>query len=195
MLCGLSLNHDWFLPLVPSRVIPLIREVMPLNVFVVPTVSMQPSIEPDELVVIDRRYYNTHFLRPGDVVVFRSPYDSTSMYLKRCVGVAGQKIEIRDGVLFVDDQPFAPKLPLMRTVNKVLPRDFKDSRMRPDGAGNEDQYGPVVVPDSSCFLLGDHRDNSLDSRYFGFLKTHEIAGKALYILSSKNLDRNGRTVY
>jgi signal peptidase I len=198
----LSQFNHWYvyavialLPHVPGRLIPLIRDVMPLNVMALPTVSMQPSIEPDELVMVDRQYYNTHSLRQGDVVIFRSPYDSRYFFLKRCVGLAGQKIEIRDGVLFVDARQFAPLLPLFRSTSKVLPRDFEDDRIRPVGAGNEDQYGPVIVPDSCCFLLGDHRDNSLDSRYFGFVNQRNIKGKALYIFYSDDFDRIGRTIF
>jgi signal peptidase I len=183
------------LPLVPRETVPLIRELMPQRVFVCRSVSMQPTIEPDEWIVADMRHFSKHELRPGDVVVYYSPNEQKVPYLKRCVAVAGQKVQIRDGVLFVNDQQFAPLLPLVRTTDSVLARDFNDPRIRPAGAGNEDQYGPVIVPDSCSFLLGDHRDNSLDSRYFGFFKKSEILGKALYIFYSDNFDRIGKTIF
>lgn len=183
------------MPHVPGRVIPLINQWMPCTVVTLRTVSMQPTIEPDELVVVDRRYYNSHSLEPGDVIQFRSPLDSSSSFVKRCVALGNQKVQIRDGVLFVDDKQYAPRLPLKRSSDKILTHDFKDDRIRPAGAGNEDQYGPVIVPENCCFVLGDHRDNSLDSRYFGFLEKRYLFGKVLYIFLSPNIDRMGKTVF
>jgi signal peptidase I len=160
-----------------------ILDVLPQRVFMMPSVSMEPLIQPDEGFVADMRYYNSYSIEAGDVVVFRPPSIGQGIYVKRCIAVPGQRLEIRDAIIYINDHPFLKSLPVKRSKEAILSPDYKDDHIVPTGAGNEDQYGPIVIPDGYYFMLGDHRDNSLDSRYFGFVPKENILGKALYILS------------
>jgi signal peptidase I len=106
-----------------------------------------------------------------DIVVFEYPDDPSKDFIKRVVGVAGDKIEIRDKKVYVNDklpnQDFA-----IYTDNRILPgRDF---------------LGPITVPEDSLFVMGDNRDNSHDSRFWGFVRLKAVKGKAFIIYWSWN---------
>lgn len=177
-------------PILSYELLHINSAILPQKAFLNPTGGMLPLIQPEEGFIADMRYYKDSPIEPGDVVVFQSPLGH-NVYLKRCVALPGQKLEIRDAVLYVNDQPFIPTLPVARSSEKIMPSDYKDGYIFPSGAGNADQYGPIIIPDSCYFMLGDHRDNSLDSRYFGSVPKQNILGKALYVYYSNNIDRIG----
>ncbi len=162
--------------------------------FGVPTASMEPAIEAGDRIVVDVDYYRSHEPAAGDVIAFRNPNDPQEIYLKRCIAVGGQTVEIRDGLAYVDSSRSLPSLFIKRMTQEVRPRDFHDPRITPPGAGNEDQYGPVTVPAGEFFALGDFRDNSLDSRFFGFVDRTAIVGKAAYVYWSDDPGRIGASV-
>ena len=108
--------------------------------------------------------------RRGDIIVFRYPKNPKEDYIKRCVAVAGDTVLYRDKVLYINGQrqeePFA--------------RFADGSRLDP----RRDSFGPIVVPPGNLFMMGDNRDRSSDSRYWGFLDKRLIRGKALFIYFS-----------
>jgi len=116
--------------------------------------------------------------RVGDVIVFRYPDDPSRDFIKRCVAVGGQTVEIRDKVLYVDghprDEPFAV---------------HKDPRTLPRELGPRDNFGPFVVPQDHLFMMGDNRDNSQDSRFWGALPVNLVKGKAMFLYWSWDPDR------
>lgn len=110
----------------------------------------------------------------GDVVIFKWPGDGVTNYIKRCVAVGGQKVEIVDKVLYVDGKVF-PNPPHAK---------FTDDHIRPrPGVGDQsrDNWGPYVVPKDCYFMMGDNRDNSYDSRFWGPVKEDLVLGEALMI--------------
>lgn len=131
-------------------------------------------------------------VKPGDVVVFRYPIDPNLSYIKRCVAVEGQTVEIHEKQLYVDGV-----LQQLPTESKfasdiIYPRDFVEDAVTPRNMEmrNRDNYGPVVVPEGHVFCLGDNRDNSADSRYWGFLDKNLIIGEALIIYFSWDAKEN-----
>ena len=103
----------------------------------------------------------------GDVVVFRFPLDRSTDYIKRLVGVPGDKIEIRDKKVYVNAILYQNPHEL-HTDSKILPQEL----------AVRDNFGPIQVPANSYFMMGDNRDNSYDSRFWGFVADDDIVGLA-----------------
>src|SRR5258705_3372142 len=115
----------------------------------------------------------------GDVIVFRYPDDPSRDFIKRCVAVEGQTVEIRDKVLYVDAkhevEPF-----VIHSDDKILPKEISQ----------RDNFGPTVVPKGHLFMMGDNRDNSHDSRFWGPLPLDLVKGKAMILYWSWDAERN-----
>jgi len=107
--------------------------------------------------------------KPGDIVIFKYPRDPKVNYIKRCVAVEGQTVEIRNKVLYVDGKRF-PDPPLSK---------YTDRGTRSPGGDRRDNFGPYKVPKGHLFMMGDNRDNSADSRYWGSLPRKLVLGKAM----------------
>ena len=107
----------------------------------------------------------------GDIIVFRYPEDEDKDFIKRIVGTPGDQVQIKAKVVYINGQP----LDDARYTQRVDPATI-------DGAMNpRDNFGPVTVPAHSYFVMGDNRDQSLDSRFWGFVKAEKIRGKAFRI--------------
>jgi signal peptidase I len=123
--------------------------------------SMMPTLADQERVFINKFVYKLEPIHRGDVVVFRYPRDVSKSYIKRVIAVAGDRIRIDNGVVYVNDH---------RLPEPYVPEDYWDTR----------SYSEIVVPPHSFFLLGDHRNLSNDSRDFGPVNEQYIYGKAVF---------------
>nr|MBN2278217.1 signal peptidase I [candidate division Zixibacteria bacterium] len=125
--------------------------------------------------------------QPGDIVVFKFPGDRKINYVKRCIAVGGQTVEIRDKQLYVDGQP-VPDAPDSKYISRVV-------MPRPSGNQNSrDNWGPYVVPENHYFMMGDNRDNSYDSRFWGPVPEDLIVGRPMIIHFSWAEDPEAPTV-
>lgn len=111
--------------------------------------------------------------RPGDIIIFKYPGDGKTPYIKRCVAVAGQTVELKGSILYVDGVPRQEAY-------------TKYSR----GSGMPRTFGPYTVPEGRVFMMGDNRDNSSDSRVWGALDKELIMGKAMFIYFSWNSQKH-----
>jgi len=118
--------------------------------------------------------------KPGDIVIFKYPRNPKVNYIKRCVAVEGQTIEIKDKVLYVDG----------KRVQDPLLGKHTNPHIRPKGRDPRDNFGPYKVPKGHLFMMGDNRDNSADSRYWGALPRELVLGKAMIIHWSWAPDSN-----
>ena len=123
--------------------------------------SMMPTLADQERVFINKFVYKLEPIHRGDVVVFRYPRDVSKSYIKRVIAVAGDRVRIDDGVVYVND---------VRLPEPYVPEDYWDTRSYPE----------TVVPRNAYFLLGDHRNLSNDSRDFGTVDEDFIYGKAVF---------------
>lgn len=117
---------------------------------------------------------------PGDIIVFEYPFNTSVQYVKRCIGVPGQIVEIKNKDVYINGRLFATPLTLRKS-DMLLPPDYQERGIFPEGNGNRDNYSPITIPDNYFFVLGDNRDNSFDSRYWGFVPHKNIVGKAEFI--------------
>ncbi len=114
----------------------------------------------------------------GDVVVFRYPKDKSIDYIKRVVGTPGDTVEIRTKKLFINGEQVQDAHAHISTP-AVLNA----------ASSPRDNYGPVLVPDGRVFVMGDNRDNSYDSRFWGFVDQKDILGKAFILYWSWDIEK------
>ena len=129
---------------------------------VVPTPSMLPTIQIDDRLLVDKISYKFTDINRGDVVVFRPPLNVDQRgvdYVKRVIGLPGDQIEISDGKVFINE----------RELNEPYEKEEPNYT-----------YGPVIVPNETYFVMGDNRNNSNDSHYWGVLAKKNIVGKVSY---------------
>jgi signal peptidase I len=121
-------------------------------------------------------------IRRGDVIVFKSPEEPDRDLIKRVIGLPGDKLELRSKRMYVNgdrlDEPYVQFLEPPSEDGPPKPGDLRE------------QYGPVTVPDGQYFMMGDNRDNSQDSRYWGFLPASYVKGRALFIYFSADASRS-----
>ncbi len=120
--------------------------------------SMTNTLHDQERVLVNKFIYKIRDPQPGDIIVFKYPRQPDREFIKRVVAVGGDTVEMRGGVVYVNGEPFN-EAPTVRL-----------------SAGD---FGPVVVPPDSVFVLGDNRSNSEDSRYFGEVPLSHIRGLAV----------------
>ncbi len=116
----------------------------------------------------------------GDIAVFKFPEDPSKDFIKRVIGIAGDVIEIRNKKVFVN--------------HKALNHDYgfyKDAHTFPSAIQPRDNFGPVKIPANALFVLGDNRDHSYDSRFWGFVDLKEVKGKAFIIYWSWDKEEFG----
>lgn len=120
--------------------------------------SMEPNLHTNQRLIVEKVSYHFHGPQRGDIVVLRRPDQSEGdLLIKRVVGLPGEEVSIRDGLVYVDGLP------------------LDEPYLERDSGGN---YGPVRVPPLHVFVLGDNRDASNDSRVFGPVHRNEILGRA-----------------
>jgi signal peptidase I len=172
-----------------------------VQAFKIPTGSMEPNLLiGDHLLVnkfvfaptlsrAERAVLPTSDVRRGDIVVFKYPEDPERDFIKRVIGLPGETIELRQRRILIDgrpiDEPYAHYL--FGTGGPAAGESTSDDV--------RERYGPVVVPAGSVFVMGDNRDNSQDSRYWGFLPKENIKGKALMIYWSFDSSRGGLNLF
>jgi signal peptidase I len=123
--------------------------------------SMMPSLEDQERIFVNKFVYRLEPIERGDVVVFRYPRDPSKSYIKRVIGMAGDRIRIDAGQVYVNN---------VALDETYVPAEYADARSYPE----------LVVPQYSYFVLGDHRSMSNDSRDFGSVNQSFIYGKAVF---------------
>jgi signal peptidase I len=155
---------------------PAITSILPFKPYKIPAGSMEPTLLVGDHFVADRTIYRAKEPVRNDIVVFPYPEDKSKDFIKRVIGTPGDEIQMQDKQIFINDQIYDDKY------------GYYDEK-----AGNPNRYfGPVVVPKDHYFVLGDNRDHSLDSRFFGFVPFSELKGQALYIYWANDKGRIGK---
>ncbi len=140
--------------------------------FRIPSTSMQPTLLVGDFLIADTWKYRREAPPRGDVIIFDSPADER-MFVQRCVAVAGDTVEIRNKVLYVNAEA---------VIEAYV--QYTDQATRSPSEGPRDFMRSSVIPEGHVFVLGDHRDNSRDSRYWGPLPIGRVRAGAQYIYFS-----------
>ncbi len=155
----------------------------------IPSRSMVPTLLVGDHILVNKFVYGVKIPllrrtiipvsepKRGEIAVFIFPNDRSKDFIKRVIGVAGDKVEIKNKKIFINDQEF-----------KDPYGTFSDSLILPKSMQPRDNFGPVIVPEKSIFVMGDNRDESLDSRFWGFVNLKDVEGKAFIIYWSWNRD-------
>lgn len=197
---------DWTKILIISIVLFAVIRTFLVEAFKIPTGSMENTLQVGDFLLVNKLVYGaevpfTHKRLPrlrepqrGDVIVFEYPEDPTKNFVKRLVGVPGDTVEMRDGVLVRNTKPVRESY-VEHTEPDMdpSPEDFRWQRnylvRTADAAAagyhpSRNNWGPLVVPRGNYFVLGDNRDNSLDSRYWGFVADSLVKGRPFVIYYS-----------
>ncbi len=162
-----------------------------VQAFKIPSGSMLPTLLIGDHLLVNKFIYGVKIplLRKtiipitdpqrGDIVVFIYPQDRSKDFIKRVIGTAGDKIEMKKKKLFLNDQAYTDTFGV-----------YTDASIYPAEMQPRDNFGPVIVPKNSLFVMGDNRDHSLDSRFWGFVDLRDVQGKAWILYWSWDSDEN-----
>jgi signal peptidase I len=146
-----------------------------LRKYRIPSGSMQPTLEVGDHLMCNQLYYRYNDPERGHLIIFKYPLDESMDYIKRIVAIPGDTVMTRGNELYINgrktEEPYA-----VYTDENLEPGDFI-----PD-------FGPITVGEGEYFVMGDNRNNSEDSRFFGAVKRHKIQGKAIFIYFSWDSD-------
>jgi signal peptidase I len=182
--------------LVIAIILALFIRAFVVQAFKIPSGSMENTLLIGDYILVNKFIYGvklpytgTNIIpikdpKRGDIIVFKFPGDPSKDYIKRVVGVGGDRIAIRDKKVYVNDQ-------LQENVFAKFTdeRIFSDARMIPEKLLKRDNYGPIEVPKNKLFVMGDNRDSSNDSRFWGFVDKSAVKGRAFIIYWSWNKDK------
>jgi signal peptidase I len=176
---------EYLEPIVIAVLIALFIRAFIIQAFKIPSSSMEPTLLVGDHIFVNKFIYGVkipftekklfQFKKPkrGDVIVFIYPKDRSKDFIKRVIGTEGDKVEIHRNRIYINDKLINDPWGHYDEKNdwvKYLPPT--------------DKYGPEIVPKNSLFVLGDNRDNSQDSRFWGFVNINAVKGNAFIIYFS-----------
>lgn len=185
---------DWIKSIVIAFIIAMFIRAFFVEAFKIPSASMEPTLLIGDHVLANRLIYGIRVPisgkliipvshpKDGDIVIFRWPKDRSTYFIKRCVGVPGDVLEMKNKVLYRNGKRVVEPY-VIHTDPHIYPRNT-DIVMFKTLWGSRDNWGPVKVPPNKYFMMGDNRDNSYDSRYWGFVPDNDLVGKAFIIYGS-----------
>ena len=187
-----STAREYFESICVAVILALFVRTFVVQAFKIPTGSMENNLLIGDHLLVNKFVFaptltgveNTLLpidpIRRGDILVFKYPEDPERDFIKRVIGLPGETLELRNKRVFINgmqiDEPYVHFL-FPPSDGKPGDADFTDFDLRTT-------YGPVTVPPDMFFMMGDNRDNSQDSRYWGFMPRSYVKGKALFVYFS-----------
>jgi len=177
-------NRDNIEAILIAVILALFIRAFVVQAFKIPSGSMEPTLLIGDHILVNKFIYGINlpfverkffqFKKPcrGDVVVFVYPVDPSKDFIKRVIAIEGDTIQIKNKKIYINGAPVNDEHGHYST-----PNVFNQAPL----ATNRDNYGPVTVPPNCVFVMGDNRDNSYDSRFWGFVNVHKVKGKAFII--------------
>ena len=183
-----TVAREYFESLVVAVILALFVRTFVFQAFKIPTGSMENNLLVGDHLIVNKMAFAPTLLAAeralmpakdierGDVIVFKYPEQPDRDFIKRVIGLPGDRLELRRKRIYINevplDEPYVRYLEPPSTSGPVRAGDLRE------------EYGPVAVPDGQYFMMGDNRDNSEDSRYWGFLPASYVKGQAMFIYFS-----------
>ncbi len=185
-----SLTREYTEAILIALLLALLIRTFIVQAFKIPSGSMETTLLIGDHILVSKFPYGTHipneipFLNiklfddivfftkvpeRGDIIVFKYPKDETRDFIKRVIGLPGDLLEVQQQKVFINGKPY-------EDTHARHTEPPSDSALVP-----RDDFGPILVPEGHVFVMGDNRENSQDSRYWGYLNVKKIRGKALMI--------------
>ena len=185
-----SLTREYIEAILIALLLALLIRTFIVQAFKIPSGSMEKTLLIGDHILVSKFSYGTHipneipFINTklfddivlfssvperGDIIVFKFPKDETRDFIKRVIALPGDLLEVRRQKVFINNRPYED----IRARHTESP---SDSPLVP-----RDDFGPILIPEGHVFVMGDNRENSQDSRYWGYLNVKKIRGKALII--------------
>jgi len=191
-----SVAREYLESIVVAVILALFIRTFAIQAFKIPTGSMEPNLLIGDHLLVNKLVYSPSFgpledrllgkrpIERGHVVVFKYPDEPERDFIKRVIGLPGETVEIRDKKVLIDGKPLEEPY---AHFEPPLAHDDPVYGLR--GEAVRDSWGPKVVPEDELLVLGDNRDNSRDSRFWGFLPRDQVKGRALIVYWSYNATR------
>ena len=186
---------EWIKAIGTALILALIIRTFAVQAFKIPSGSMIPTLLIGDHLLVNKMIYGTPVDIPftnitvfhmpglrapqrGEIIVFKYPEDPTRDFIKRVIAVEGDTIQMIDQKMYINgkyiDEPFIQHTDTLARLGQLVPRD---------------NFGPFLVPKGKLFMMGDNRDNSYDSRFWGYVDVKEVRGKAMIIYWSWDSDK------
>ncbi|MEW6571264.1 MAG: signal peptidase I [Nitrospirota bacterium] len=175
--------------IITALILALLIRTYVVQAFKIPSGSMIPTLLIGDHILVNKFMYGTKIpftdnkvlaiKKPenGDIIVFKYPENPKKDFIKRVIAVEGDVIQARNKIIYVNGRP----------INEPYAHHY-DKNIRMAGYDPRDNFGPLLVPEGKVFVMGDNRDQSYDSRYWGFVDLRAIKGKAFIIYWSWDPD-------
>ncbi|MEK6656829.1 MAG: signal peptidase I [Nitrospirota bacterium] len=177
-----SLIREYIEAIAIAVLLAIVIRTFVIQAFKIPSGSMIPTLDIGDHILVSKFIYGIRipftdikildFKKPnrGDIIVFIYPEDEKKDFIKRVVGVPGDKIELKNKELYINSEKLTEKYII-----------HQDPHTKPKEYEPRDNTGPIIVSPDSLFVMGDNRDQSYDSRYWGFVKMSKVKGRAFII--------------
>ncbi len=165
---------QYALTVVIALTIGILLRTFVVQAYRIPSRSMEDTLLEGDFLLVNKLFPRFYEPQTRDVIVFEYPLNASKDFIKRIIATEGQIVQIVNKKLYVNGE----------LAEDRFPRKHMDYQIFPAAYSNRDNFGPFRVPEGQYFVLGDNRDNSLDSREWGFLEKRYVKGKALVIYFS-----------
>ena len=194
-----SIAREYTEAILIALLLALLIRTFIVQAFKIPSGSMKNTLLIGDHILVSKFSYGTHIPNEipfinvklfddivlfskvpqrGDIIVFKFPKDETRDFIKRVIGLPGDLLEVKRQKVYINNKPY-------KDIHARHTDSPSDSPLVP-----RDDFGPILVPDGHVFVMGDNRENSQDSRYWGYLNVKKIRGKAQIIYWSWDRIKN-----
>ncbi|MBI4377512.1 MAG: signal peptidase I [Nitrospinae bacterium] len=163
-----SIVREYAEAIIIALLLAFIIRTFVVQAFKIPSGSMIPTLQIGDHILVNKFIYRFTDIKKGDIIVFKFPRDESRDFIKRVIGLPGDKIEIKNKRVYINDT--------LLNESYAYHEEEGGSSYHP-----RDNFGPIIIPENKFFVMGDNRENSMDSRFWGFLDKYKVRGKAFIV--------------